>query len=441
MKRITMERIFMNCAELKEAFERCNSNCSCEEQEPSSISKVMKIQPSQFEKRPTEDEIKNNFKNSSKTYHLAKVENYQKDLKGLDPRHALMIFIKRFRESHTLRDLSLLEDGINRITLAGELDNESKETVKEAIELMSSIKKHKGKKDKEDLVDNIEARFFEHYDFRGASLFMNEVQPYAYEKNSSLNSLSFDDMISSIVVGASPDESGGAAYIFQKDRFFGRYARFDATPGQFNMYPNVGDYMNDRTSSILLIRRFADELFAKPVGDFVSRDVIKDFVSKQSKVSPRGEPIITWDLWPQGPTNGEDSHPNEMWKAYVYLKIPIRVDTSPEWYWDYDAEIRYWIYLNVDPSGNLQAYLDYYGAWVESGLVADKVLSNLMDKIGGSLGDVAAMINPSIDLVNQFGPYGFVYFLPGKNNFEGDTDEDVSIVLSKFIPPSTAPIL
>ncbi len=143
---------------------------------------------------------------------------------------------------------------------------------------------------------------------------------------------------------------------------------------------------------------------------------------------------MTWDLWPVG----HDHHPNSPNKAYVYVKIPI-VAEVPHWF-DYDAEIRYWVYFYVDTAGKLQGYVDYYGAWVEGGLITDSVLSRVMREIPSTLGDVTSRIAGALDLANLAGPFEMVYFLPGRFAQQGNTDDDVTLVLVQRVTSPDGPI-
>ena len=119
--------------------------------------------------------------------------------------------------------------------------------------------------------------------------------------------------------------------------------------------------MNDRTSSVLIYRKSPNEV-VQSLGNLVSPSQITAAISSQEKLSPRGNPVLTWDLFP----DGSDGHPNETGKMYVYVRVPVEVEVD-DWF-NYDAEIRFWIYLYVTQDGQLHAWPDYYGAWVEGGI-------------------------------------------------------------------------
>jgi hypothetical protein len=220
--------------------------------------------------------------------------------------------------------------------------------------------------------------------------------------------------------------------LFEDDRYSGRYARFDGTPGSPVSVPYVGGFINDLASSALIVRRFPNELVVG-AAEHISQDTIRDLIKSRTDVRPRGNAVLTWDLWPTGPEKGPDSHPIAPLQAFVYIKIPITA-LVPGWL-DYDAEIRYWLYPYVDSSGVLQVELSAYGAWVEGGIITDKVLSSLMGGIPSTFSDVDAQLSSIQSTANMFGPFRFVYLLPGYFNARGTTDEDVTLVLVQGTNP------
>ena len=220
-------------------------------------------------------------------------------------------------------------------------------------------------------------RLYEHVDYRGRSTFASlpstpAPNTYLQISKSWLNSASLHDGISSLQLGASGWEHGGHLALFQHPGYKGRYARWVATPGATLRRPNVwAEAFNDITSSALLIRTYAEEMPPMALGELGSptlRDQIASEVASTPNVSLRGNPIITWDMWPSFSPS----------RKYVYIRIPIEVDV-PHWF-DYDAEIRLWIYLYVDAGGKVRGYVNWYGAWAEGGTLTDKILDRLMHR-------------------------------------------------------------
>ena len=153
--------------------------------------------------------------------------------------------------------------------------------------------------------------------------------------------------------------------LFQNDRFFGRFTgiRTNSDPTQQVSVSYVGDFINDRTSSLLLVRRAAKEEL-RALGDPISKAVITDIIGGVKKIKRlTGDPIFTWDMWP----TGGDDHPNDPDKRFVQIKIPVEIEVN-NWF-NYDAEIWLWFYLYLS-AGYLAGYLAYYGAEVEGGLIS-----------------------------------------------------------------------
>jgi hypothetical protein len=209
--------------------------------------------------------------------------------------------------------------------------------------------------------------------------------------------------------------------IFQDKNFRGRYGRFVGTPGTTEYTNYVGSFLNDRTSSILSVRRFNPEKeVVVSLGSLGLREKITEYADGIDRVSLRGNPILTWDMWPSFSPS----------KRYIYLRIPVRIDV-PNWF-DYDAEIRYWIYLYVNSAGNLIAYVDYYGCWVESGVKSGSISDKIMEALPGTLGTINTELANSIGLVAPLlGPLERQYFLPGTAGSTGNTDDDITLVLVK----------
>jgi hypothetical protein len=436
MKKAEMERVLMDCNEAKKFCECAiaRNPCGTTGTEKPPTAQLRRIEPLPHQKRPTIEEVKKHFRSHEQPYLLSNIERYIPELDGKSPLESLEFLASRFRKKPSKHDLRLIEDAINRMTIVGELDGEAQKIVREARGLLSAKSHKKQKKESDTGADNIWAQVFQHSDYKGASLFLNEWAGIFYKKVSNLSKISFNDCISSVQTGCSSEETGGTLVLFERYRYSGRYWRIDSDPSSNVDIPYVGNFINDKTSSVLLIRRFGSDLTPTPIGDLVSRDDIKAFVKATPGIELRGEPILTWDMWPEG----EDWHPNEPDKAYIYIKIPIVVDV-PNWF-DYDAEIRYWVYLYVDSAGTLQGYVDYYGAWVEGGIITDSVLNGLMNQIPTTLGGVSTLLGSALALGNAVGPFENVYFLPGHNDQQGNTDDDVTIVLMKLLPVSDEPI-
>lgn len=274
---------------------------------------------------------------------------------------------------------------------------------------------------------SIWTRLYEHTNYGGRSTFANlpytsPVTTYLRISKSWLDSAHIHDRISSLEIGCSSWEQGGRVALFQHSGYRGRYALFNATPGSTVRIPNLSaENFNDITSSGLIIRRYRRELWPLAVGSLGSpslRTQIQNQISGISRIRMRGTPIITWDMWPGFSPS----------RKYIYLRVPIRVDV-PNWF-DYDAEIRFWIYLYIDGGRKARGYVNWYGAWVEGGILTGKILDRLMNEIPSGIGDINSSIASALSSVNAFDFVG-LYYLPGTAGHTGSVTDDVSIVFVK----------
>ena len=426
MKKIELERILMDPEGLKKLSERANTiKQKYGEGRGKPAFKVRNVQPLRHQVRPTPEEIRaNDLDHVERRDLLAKISRFLPELAKENPKSALELLTRRCREKPSRANQFLVEDAINRLISQGKLDSPTERLVDEAIEVLGSVSKpteETGGKESEQGKDSIWSRLYQHSDYEGSSYFVNHGPGWVYRRVrvSSLNAVDLNDRISSLYVDASSTEVGGKVIAFQHDRFIGRYAIFPTTPGDPDeraWTPYVGDYINDRTSSILVVRQYDNE-FAFSLGSFGLRDDIEELVSDVPNISLRGDPIITWDMWPSFSPE----------RRYIYLRIPVEVEI--DWWPNYDAEIRFWIYLYVDSGGSLRGYVDWYGAWVEGGVKSDSVLEGIMDALPDRLPDIQERLDDALSAAALFEPFQRQYFLPGTAGSTGHTDDDVTLVL------------
>jgi hypothetical protein len=432
MKKTELEALFLDCDRLKALCEQMNRCHPCAAGSSSGKAKVRLQQAPRDPQQPgpSPEDVRNNLRYLRRPFTYADLFRSEESVED-QLRHAT----EQYRAHPSIKTSILVEMAINRVGISGRSEEKLLRLVSEAKQLLSKKQKKKGQNGSQG--DNVTGTIFEHSDFHGSSLFMNLSGGALLTGFVDLDPFHFNDKVSSAELTASPDEVGGRLFLFQNDRFFGRYAKLDANGGQAPGLPSLGSFMNDRTSSVLIYRKSANEVSAA-LGSIISASQVTSIISSQEKLSPRGDPIFTWDLFP----DGKDGHPNETGKMYIHLRIPVTV-AVPHWF-DYDAEIRYWIYLFIDQNGQLHASLEYYGAWVEGGLITDDVLDELMapDGIPSSLGQVTGLIGPATDGVNSLsGPFSSVYLLPGRDEARGNTDDDVTVALVQGMPGPPGPIL
>jgi hypothetical protein len=325
------------------------------------------------------------------------------------------------------------------------LGRDGTNAVAAAIEVLTTVKLPEQRDAQEK--DSIFSNLYEHSDFKGRSFFAFLGPNTIYEsvEKSYLDIVHLQDRISSLTLNASLGETRGDVILFQDDRFFGRFTgiRTNTTPTQQVSVSYVGDFINDRTSSLLLVRRFDKERL-RALGDPVSKVVITNIIAGVKKIKRvRGDPIFTWDMWP----TGGDSHPNDPDKRFVQIKIPVEIEVN-KWF-NYDAEIWLWFYFYIS-GGYLAGYLAYYGAEVEGGLISGNVLDAIMEELPDKFGVIEATLNSVLSTINGTvhhpsgviaGPFSSVYLLPGDQTqfsesvMEGNVADNVTMVLTPQQPP------
>lgn len=369
---------------------------------------------------------------------LAGFESFLPELRGAKPEARLRILSERYSHDPTVNNSLLLQQAINRLTTGGPIHEHLRQAIDKAIEVLHRTPPRPGAGTGADTgIDDIFFWAYADADFRGASLFGDLPQGWIYLRNAFVGS-AMNDAISSLSVTCTRNEVGGNAILFEHAGFVGRYQSYGVRvpPGITGRVEEdvayVGDDFNDLASSILVVRRFADETAPVSIGGLIKPSDILGVVSQQSGLSPAGEPTITWDLWPTGPTSGRDWHPSDPGKRFIYVIVPITVRT-PWPFPDAYAQVRYWIYLYVDSTGQLQGHTAYWGYYVSTTCFLTQCITNdiaraLAQQIPGTTGQVDALVAQAVAVANVGAPYRFTYFLPGRGQFTGSTWDDVTVV-------------
>ena len=446
MRKSEIERMLVDSEGIKRLTERANlvrQSVETGEATTKPSRGIRTAGPSPFAIRATQEEIKaNDLTNIRRRGILANIGKFLPELANETAQKALSILTEEYQRHPSEANQFLIQDAINRLTHVGELDAESKKIVSKAIEVLTSVKlPNQGSgQDKDSLWSNL----YEHSDFRGRSIFayLGPDSIYQSIQKSYLQNVDLHDKISSLTLDASAGEVRGDIILFQDDRFFGRFTSVRTTinnPTQQVSASYVGDFINDRTSSLLLVRRYGDEDI-RALGDPISKALISNIIGGTEGIRElRGDPIFTWDMWP----TGGDSHPNDPDKRFVQIKIPVVIDV-PDWF-DYDAEIWLWFYLYIGATplggGHLRGYLAYYGAWVEAGLKSGSVLNGIMEALPDKFGEIETALDAVLSTINgagrlpMQGPFTAVYLLPGDQGLftgmamEGNVGDNVSVVL------------
>lgn len=396
---------------------------------PTPLSKVKPVGDTPWSVKAKPEEIaKTDLKNNSRSGLLEKIGDYLPALKNKTPRKALKLLIDRLAETPSADNQYLVLDAINRLTYTGALNKKSEETVKKAIEGLLEL----WGKDP-DTTGAVYTNLHEHADFTGRSIFsfLGTNAIYRGIRSQYLKNVGLHDAISSFTFDSTKNEGRGDMILFQDDRYFGRFFSVRTQPNDASQQvsvPYVGDFINDRTSSVLMVRHFEGEKMAA-IGTDDAKMAIRNIIEGMGQISVREDPIFTWDMWP----TGGDSHPNDPDKRFIQVKIPVLVDPL-KWPWDYNAEIWLWLYLYIS-NGELKGYLAHYGAWVSGGLISGRVLDDIMDALPGHFGTIDALLDVTLRRIDVDGPFQQVYLLPGDqslftgNSFQGHVNDNVSVVL------------
>jgi hypothetical protein len=373
-----------------------------------------------------EDVARNNLALTALPTHLWDIEKFIPALRAKKPDQVIKFLGERYAADPSAANAGLLQHAINRITTSGAPEAHITHEIREAIALL-----HKRTEENPPRGDDIFMWAYYDANFGGASLFADLPQGWVYWAIPYVGD-AMNDAISSLTFSATSDEVAANVCLFEHAHFIGRYQNYALTvPTGRDGYASedvsyVGDDFNDITSSILVVRRFENETTPVSVGALVPRSSIADIINAQESVSPSGDATFTWDLWPTGGSDS-DWHPNDPTKMFLYVNVPISVNTHTV-FGHYYAQVRYWIYIYVDDQGKLQGYVDWYGCYVEGGWITGKVQDGLMARIPGTIGSVNGLVSQALSLANIGGPYRFMYYLPGTNAFSGSTWDDVSVV-------------
>lgn len=244
----------------------------------------------------------------------------------------------------------------------------------------------------------IHAEFFKHSNFGGysESFSLNNNWRYYWIKFGS----KLRNEITSLRANAHSGFDGNV-YGLTRRNFLGEYASLNMSEGWTCWWSNVGGKLNDDIESALLINRNKTELVVE-----LKEQIADTFTSKLdeklagTQASRKGDPKIYSVFWP----NYDSSR--------KFVRIEQNLNIAVDWWPDYDARIRYDIYLYLDSNGKVQGYVAWTHVWVEGGVFSNKIHDELKPKIE----DGASELNA--ELQNKLQAFSFVsfrrlYLLPG----------------------------
>ena len=242
------------------------------------------------------------------------------------------------------------------------------------------------------------AEFFKHANFSGysESFTLGNSSRYLWIKFGS----KLRDEITSMRANAYSGFDGNV-YGFTGNDFLGDYASLNMSEGWTCWWSNVGSKLNDDIESALLINRnkseFAVELKDQIAGVFKSK-LDEKLAGTQAHRS--GEPRVFSLFWPSfDPT-----------KKLVRIEQDLRVEL--DWWPDYDATIRYDIYLYLSSDGKVKGYVKWAHTWVEGGIFSGDILDELHPKVVAGAADLNSELQNKLSLFSAF-TFRSLYLLPG----------------------------
>ena len=266
MKKSEIERMLVDPEGIKRLTERANNirqSGKIGDATTKPSRRIRSVGSSPFAIKATPEEMKaNDLTNIRRRGLLANIGKFLPELANQTPQKALSFLTEEYQRHPSETNQFLIQDAINPLTHVGELDTESKYIVSKAVEVLTSVKlPNQGSVEDK---DSISSFLYEHSDFRGRSVFayLGPNSTYEFIQKSYLQNIDLHDKISSLTLDASAGEARGDVILFEDERFFGRFTSIrtaSANPTQQVAASYVGDFINDRTSSLLLVRHYGDE--------------------------------------------------------------------------------------------------------------------------------------------------------------------------------------
>lgn len=199
--------------------------------------------------------------------------------------------------------------------------------------------------------------------------------------------------------------------------------------GSFVNVNKLADYkFDDKTASLIGMKSYSHipvrlsfrDLFYEKWIETIDRELGSD-------AERRGEPLMTWEMWPQG-VPGLNSQ-----QCYLKIHQPITI-LVPCW-WDYKASITYHIYLFLDANGSLRGRCARWAYWIEGGVKHGQIESRLAPKVINGAAKLTERIGEELEEISAL-KFADIYYLPGRQLafpspqiITGNTLDDVTLVL------------
>jgi hypothetical protein len=249
------------------------------------------------------------------------VIDFAKYIPGLarkTPAEIIIALAKRFEKDPTTDNSLLLQAAINKYSFTH--DGGSHEVKHATVEAKKLFHQHPVKKGAAQ--DDIWFNAFVDEDYAGGNLYLDLPPGPGYYGYSWVGS-GFNDKLTSIKCGISTSEVGAYVIIFKDVNFGNNFMIFFLGTNRTQIDdPNVGNAFNDVTSSILMIRRFSNDIEPIPFQSLISKSAMaataENYFVFQSN---NGDPIYAWSLWP----NGSNNQPNDPGKKFIYVRVSCSV--------------------------------------------------------------------------------------------------------------------
>lgn len=266
---------------------------------------------------------------------------------------------------------------------------------------------------------SVYAEFFEHKDFGGSSesFYLNNSYRYWWIKFGS----TFGNRISSFR-GHAANGFNGNLFTMSQNNFSGKLISLNMSEGSTSWWNWVGSNYNDDIESALLVNRNKNEMLIELktliLSDFISG---LDDATSGTPVSRKGDPVVYTTFWPSFASDRN------------FVSIEQNLNVAIDWWPDYDAQVRYDIYLYLNGNGNVWGYSYYPYVWVEGGIFSRKIFNELYPKLKEGATTLTQKIQRKLSLLS-FKKFNGLYLLPGNKpsaNFGdyGDTRYNSTLVL------------
>ena len=202
----------------------------------------------------------------------------------------------------------------------------------------------------------------------------------------------------------------GNIFTMSNNDFSGKQISLNMNEGWTSWWNNVGSAFNDDIESALIVNRNYNETVIE-LRDLILPDFLSAFdeKTKGTPVSRKGDASVFTTYWP-------GFAPDK-----IFVSIEQNLNVEIDWWPDYDAQVRYDIYLYLNSKGNIWGYSYYPAVWVEGGIFSSKIFNELYPKLKDGAHALTEKIQAKLSLFN-YKTFRGLYLLPGKQPSGGFGD-------------------